>query len=145
MTDAFSQYADERSYRGLPKKQEKLARGPSELDLKQAEKQRLARDYRAWKRAWTREQLTAEPRLKAFRRYLKQVGPEDGEELLEAIGTSWLPAAPVDVRLFALRLVDQRCERIRLLMGIEPQDDPLPPETCIYFEARAILYPGMRG
>jgi hypothetical protein len=138
----FDAYADEKGYRGLPKKQEKLARGPSELELQQAEKQRLSRAYRAWKRAWAREQYAAEPRLKNFRRYLRSV--TDGEELLEAIGTSWLPASPVEVRLFALRLVDARCQRLRLLAGEELLDDPWPPETNVYFEAKAMLYPGGR-
>lgn len=137
--NAFQQYADERGYRGLPKKQERLARGPSELELQQAEKQRLSRAYRAWKRAWAREQLAAEPRLKAFRRYLKGVGPEQGEELLDAIETSWLPGSAQQVRLFALRLVDERCQRIRLLMGEDPLDDPWPPETNVYFRAKALL------
>jgi hypothetical protein len=138
-------YADERGYRGLPKAAEKAAQGPSELELQQAEKQRLSRAYRAWKRTWAREQIATEPRLIAFRRYLKSVGPADGDELIDSIRTSWLPAAPVDVRLFALRQVDARCQRVRLLMGEEPLDDPWPTETNVYFRARDILYAGGRG
>jgi hypothetical protein len=143
--NAFEAYADATGYRGLPKKQEKAAQGPSQLDLMQEEKGRLQASYKRWQREHAKSMFVAEPRLKNFRRYLKSVGANDGEELLDAVRTSWLPASPVDVRVFALRLLDARCQRIRLLIGEDPLDDPLPPETSVYLEARAVLYPGGRG
>jgi hypothetical protein len=139
----FEAYADEKGYRGLPKRHEKLARGPSELDRMEAEKQRLSKAYRKWKREQAKALYAQEPRLKSFRRYLR--GITDGDEMLSDISASWLPAAPVDVRIFALRMVDARCQRIRLMMGETALDDPLPPETSVYFKARDILYPGARG
>lgn len=141
--NAFEQYADEKGYRGLPKKQEQAAKPVGALEEQQAEKERLARAYRKWKTKEAREVMTKEPRLKAFRRYVRSMS--DGDELLEAISSSWLPGSSVDIRLFALRLVDARCQRLRLLAGEEPLDDPWPPETNVYFEARKMLYPGGRG
>jgi len=143
--NAFEQYADEKGYRGLPKKHEKLARGPSELDKMEAEKQRLSRAYLAQNRADAKAILLQEPRLKTFRRYLKTVGAADADMLLDDIRQSWLPAAPVDVRIAALRLVEARCQRIRLSVGLNALDDPLPPETNVYFEAKDLLYAGGRG
>lgn len=117
----------------------------SPLEKKMREKQRLSKVYRAWRRQETKAVLASEPRLAGFLRYLRTVKAETGDELLEALAAcDWLLSASHAVRIFALRMVDARCNRINQQLGFETLDDPLPPDTNIYFEAKALLYAGGR-
>lgn len=149
MSDLFSSYASEAIPPAVQRKQaqrEADAMKPlSALEKKMAERQRLSRAYRIWKRQWRTDQLTAEPRLRDFMRYLRTVRPATGGELLEAIAGSWLVKAARDVRLFALELVSRHCDRINRQLGFEALDDPMPPQTSLYFEARELLHKGGRG
>lgn len=149
MSDLFSAYASEAIPQSVQRQQARreaeAAKPLSELEKKMQERQRLSRAYRAWKRQWRADQLTAEPRLRDFMRYLRSVTPGTGGELIEAIRTSWLAAAARDVRLFALELVTRRCDRINRSMGFEPLDDPMPPQTSLYFQCRDILHKGGRA
>jgi hypothetical protein len=120
-------------------------REPSELEKKLLEKQRLSARYRKWKTQEARETLASEPRLRDFNRYLRRVKPEEGDELIEAIAESWLPACPQPVRVYALRMIDRHCNRINQRLGNDILDDPLPPETTVYFKARALLHAGGRA
>lgn len=117
----------------------------SALELKMEERQRLTARYRKWKTAEARATLASEPRLRAFNRYLRSVKPGQGDELIDAIAESWLPASPQDVRVYALRMIDRHCNRLNLRLGNEVLDDPMPPETSVYFMARALLHPGGRA
>lgn len=118
----------------------------SELEKKMREKQRLSRSFRAWRRAEVKAVLANEPRLSGFLRYLRTVTPEMGGELLEALGAcEWLRAANLNTRIFALRMISVRADKLNRMMGNEALDDPLPPETSIYFEARALLHAGGRA
>lgn len=117
----------------------------SAFDLKIEEKQRLSARYRKWKTSEARATLASEPRLRDFNRYLRRVQPQDAGELIEAVATSWLPASPQDVRIYALRMIDRHCNRLNLRMGNEILDDPMPPETSVYFLAREILHAGGRA
>jgi hypothetical protein len=132
--DLFAQYATQAVPASVQRKQEKAEKAPSALDLKMAEKQRLTKSYRAARRQIAVEILASEPRLAAFARFIKKAS--GGSELVEAIANSWLPAASQDVKHFALRLVSARCDRLDRAAGFSALDDPLPPETSTFFEAR---------
>lgn len=118
---------------------------PSELEKKLLEKQRLSARYRKWKTQEARATLASEPRLRDFNRYLRTVAPQDGDELIEAVADSWLLECDQSVRVYALRMIDRHCNRLNLRLGNEPLDDPLPPETTVYFRARALLHAGGRA
>lgn len=151
MTNPFDLYADEKGYRGLPKKFEKIAKGPSELDVKMAEKGRLQANYKRLQRQHAKAMFALEPRLKAFRRYLKSVTADDGDELIDAVRRSWIPSSPVDVRRFAMDLASARVERIRLVLGLDPLGEELPHELGgpvtqgVWRQLHGIIYPGGRG
>jgi hypothetical protein len=141
MTDLFSSYAEQATPAPVRRKQED--KPLSALDKKMAEKQRLSRAYRIWKREQRREVFIAEPRMRDFMRYVGRV--RDGDELIEAIAESWLPASAQSVRLLALELVSRRCDRLNRSAGFEALDDPLPPTTSVYFRARHLLHEGGRA
>ena len=144
MSDLFASYADQAVSPAMQRRQAKAeaAKPKSALDLKMEEKQRLSKAYRLWKSAERAAVLAAEPRLRDFLRYLRSVRPDAAGELLEAIAGSWLVTSPRPIRLFALDLVRRHCDRINRRLGFEPLDDPIPPETTLYFRARDLLYPG---
>lgn len=113
---------------------------PSKLDLKMEEKQRLTKAYLASRRARRAHLLEQEPRLRDLVKYLRKIGPEDGEELIAAFSAcQWLLRASPEIKMFALELVARTESKIKLSLGFEPLDDPLPPETSVYFEVRGIL------
>lgn len=147
--NAFASYAETAippSVQRRQAKQEARADKPlSALEQKMAEKQRLTRAYKAWQREVRLEALAAEPRLRDFMRYLRTVSVEQGYELLEQVRGSWLPASQQPVRIFALRLIDRHAGKLARFAGGEPLNDPLPPETSVYFEARALLHAGGRA
>ena len=145
MTDLFSAYALDAIPAPVQRRQAKAEKAPSALDLKMAEKQRLNKTYRAWRRDHNRAVLAREPRLVGFMRYLKTVQAEHAGDLLEALRDSWLVRSTIDVRMYALRMIDARANRINRSLGHEALNDPLPPETNVYFEARALLHPGGRA
>lgn len=140
--NAFSSYGDEKVYTPVRPRKEKA---PSQLDLKMEEKQRLNKAYRRWRAECNRAAVIAEPRLVGFMRYLRSVQAEHARELIEQVRTSWLVSASQDVRIFALRMISARCDKINREFGVEALDDPLPPETSVYFEARALLHAGGRA
>lgn len=116
---------------------------PSALDLKMEEKQRLHRTYKILKRQERVAILKAEPRLLNFMRYLRSVTGEQADDLLDAIADSdWLMTAPQSVRAFALSRIARRQEKILLMVGAIPLDDPMPPETSVFFKAQALLRQG---
>lgn len=147
--NAFAAYASQAIppsvQRRQAKREEAEAKAPSALEQKMEEKQRLTKLYKAWQREVRTATLALEPRLRAFHRYLRTVKPEQGDELLEQIRISpWLTKADQSVRIFALRLIDRHANRLARQIGREPLDDPMPPETSVYFEARALLHAGGR-
>lgn len=128
------------------RKQEHEEKPLSALELKMREKQRLSKAFKAWRRQVVKETMAAESRLTGFLRYLRTVTAETGHELIDAIEASeWLPVAPQPVRIFALRMIDARANRINQQLGNSILDDPIPPETNVYFEARRLLHPGGRA
>lgn len=119
---------------------------PTPVEARLQERDRLSKRYRRARRQEVREILASEPRLRDFLRYLKTVGPETGGELVDALDAcDWLRASPQPVRLFALRMIDARCDRINRSLGNEALDDPMPPDLSIYFKCRDILHYGGRA
>lgn len=136
--NAFASYGETQSrYAPKPRKEEKP---PSELEKKMAEKQRLSRAYRKWKAESARMILQSEPRLRAFASFLRKCS--DRDELCEAITDSWLPGSSQPIRIHALRLIDARCNKLNQQAGFDVLDDPFPPETSAYFEAKKLLHKG---
>lgn len=131
--NAFASYGDENA-RG------KTAKPLSALELKMREKQRLTRAYKASLSRDRRQAFEDEPRLRDFMRWLRR--QDEPVELVTGISESWLPQAARNVRLFALRLIDRHCDRLNRQMGNEALDDPLPPETNVFFQCRDILHRG---
>lgn len=146
MSDLFSAYGEAQAPpRRAPRGQRKAPASLQEVkplsafDQKMEEKERLSRRYRAAKRADAKRVLASEPRLPRFLRYLRTVTAETAGELVEAVRTSWLLECDSDVRLFALRMVDARANKINRQFGIGALDDPLPPETSVFFRVKEVL------
>lgn len=147
MTDAFADYGASAAPVFADPRANRRKKEPSKLDLKMEEKGRLVRHYKALRRAARIAILQEEPRLLDLMRYVRSVGPGDGDELLDAIKASdWLMAAPQNVRAFALERIRRREDKIKLMLGLVPFDDPLPPElgghTTVFFEAQKLLRTG---
>jgi len=141
--DAFASYGAQAAPVLADPRANRRKKNPSQLDLKMEERARLTRAYKALKRAERIEILKAEPRLLDFMRYLRRITADQGDELLEAIAASdWLMHAPQLVRAFALSRIARRQEKIRLMLGLVPMDDPMPPETSLFFEAQKLLRKG---
>lgn len=145
MTDAFAAYAETAAPVFADRRPNRRKKNPSALDLKMEEKARLTKAYRISKRAERIEILKREPRLLNFMRYLRGVEADQGDELLEAIEASdWLMSADQQIRGFALSRISRRQDKIKLLLGLTPLDDPLPPERSVFFKAQALLREGGR-
>lgn len=141
--NAFTQHGEAVAPKWQPKKNPEYTPTPVEARLQ--ERDRLSKRYRRLKRQEVREILAGEQRLRGFLRYLRTVGPEDGDDLLDALSEcDWLRASPQPVRLFALRMISARVDKVNRSLGFEALDDPLWPETSIYFKARDILHKGGR-
>lgn len=144
--NAFTEYALEAIPPAVQRRQSRQEAKPeSALDKKMAEKQRLTRAYKLWQRKVREDTLLEEPRLRDFMRYLRTVQPEQADELLEQVRGSWLMDASQAVRIFALRLIARHSDRLNRRAGNEALDDPMPPETSVYFEAREMLHAGGRA
>lgn len=107
---------------------------PVTLEAKQAEKGRLALRARAVARAEYRAQCEREPLLKTFRRDFGRASSP-----LLFLADHPLRAAPMDVRRAVLRQIDRHAAKVRRRMGLAILDDPLPPQTNVFFIARELL------
>lgn len=145
MTDMFATYGQEAAPDRRESRAPKVVKEPSALEKKMLERQRLNKSYRLSVSKERLETLQVEPRLMDFLRYLRTVKPDDGDELIDQIRSSWLPKSVQPVRIFALRLVARHCDRLNRQVGREALDDPIPPETSVYFEARTLLHAGGRA
>lgn len=110
---------------------------PKTLQAKQDEKQRLAKAYRASQRAKWRDLCEAEPRLPAYRKALRRT--QSPSAILAHLADSPLRRATPDVRYAVLRLIDRHCWRMLRRTGHLPLDDPMPPQTSVFFVAREML------
>ncbi len=110
---------------------------PKTLQAKQDEKQRLAKAYRASQREQWRELCEQEPRLPGFRRSIRRM--QSPAQVLTALAESPLRRGAPSVRYAVLRLIDRHCWRQLRRQGQAPLDDPLPPQTNVFFVAREML------
>ncbi len=99
--------------------------------------------YRAARAKWADEILAdeADPAdWQQFREQLAQLGRgATPAQFLAWLAASFLPRAHPDVRAIALRMIAQRADRIRIERGDQPLDDPAPPQTSVFIEARRLL------
>ena len=145
MTDLFSKYGAEKSRERAPQKSV-IDKPLSPLELKMREKQRLSKAFRKWRRSENQAILTGEPRLRDFMKYIRTVDVTNGGELIDALDAcQWMRSASLNVRIFALRMISARCDQINRRLGNEAFDDPIPPDTGIYFLARDRLHEGGRA
>lgn len=110
---------------------------PQTLQDKQDERNRLDKAYRAAKREEWRELTEREPRLLEFKSALKLM--RHPRQVLEFVADSWVRQAPEPVRRAALRLVDAHSNREKRFAGRPIFDDPLPPETNVFFMVKEML------
>lgn len=110
---------------------------PRTLEEKQDEQNRLAKAYRAWKREQWAELTTQEPRLVEFKKALKSM--RDPQQVLAFVAESWVRHAPEPIRRAALRLIDAHSNREKRFAGRPIFDDPLPPETNVFFTVKGML------
>lgn len=117
------------------------------LEKRLRKRQRLNVAYLKYRSERRRAALRDEPRLRDFTRYLRNV-PTNGDDLPTVIAASWLPKAPLPIRLAALELTTRRCDQINRSAGFEPLDDPLPVSLGGHDDTRArcaaVLYPAGR-
>lgn len=104
------------------------------LEAKQAEKGRLALRYRAGARAEFRAQCQQEPLLRTFRRDFGRAA-----QPLLFLADHPLRFAPMDIRRAVLRQIDRHAAKVRRRLGLAILDDPLPPQTNVFFVARELL------
>ena len=105
-----------------------------------ADRDRLYRRYRAAKREQYAE-LFADPvhgdRLRKFSATLGHFSIEDGDRMVaywKEQCARWLNAAPGDMQLAALQMLDERCIRLREKAGLPAFDDALPGEELTVFQ-----------
>ncbi len=137
MTDLFAQYAATAIPLSVQRKQAKAEKPKTKLDLRMEEKQRLTRNYRIARRNVNIETLASEPRLIRFSAWLRK--QSDPREIVSGIAESWLPDATQDVKHYALRLVAARCDKLNRANGFAALDDPLPPETSVFFKVKEAI------
>jgi hypothetical protein len=140
MTDAFEAYGAAKAPVIPDNRANRRAKAPSKLDLKMEEKQRLTKAYLASRRRRRAALLEQEPRLKDLIRYLRRIGPEDGDDVVQAfVACQWLLNSSPDIKMFSLELLTRAESRIKLSLGLLPLDDPMPGETSVYFEVQRLL------
>lgn len=107
------------------------------LQDKQDEQGRLAKAYRARKKAEWIEAVANEPRLIELQRDIRAMRSPGG--ILAYLRGSWVLAASSDVRLYALRIVNAHADKMVRAAGGEALDDPLPPARNLFIAVRELL------
>lgn len=110
---------------------------PRTLEEKQAEKDRLAKAYRAYQRERWAELCEQEPRFPAIKKALRQI--REPSALLLRLADSWVRRAPMEHRRAILRLIDQHANRECRFAGRPILDDPVPPGRNVFLVAREML------
>lgn len=76
-------------------------------------------------------------RFRKFVATLNHFGPNDSNRFVDYVENccrKWLRESPYDIRLVALRSCDNRIQRIRVSMGLEAINDPLPEQEEDVFQ-----------
>ncbi len=105
----------------------------------------LSKAYHVARQQWFEHVLDCPegPRVRALVAWVKTLGPDDADELVEVVaGEDWLLAASQQVRFATLQLIDEQIFRIRREAGLREFDDPLPDEPENAFQIiRRLLNP----
>ena len=107
------------------------------LDDKHAEKGRLLAKARIAHRALWAELCAREPRLMDMRKAIRRT--RTPAQALSLLAESWARRADPEIRDQVLRQIDRHANRMARLSGRPVLDDPLPPQTNVYFIAREML------
>ena len=99
------------------------------------ETDRLVSVYKVGRQEWFNQILsTCPPEAIKVLRYVRQMPKQAEDDFLNRMQSlEWLMAGSADVKLMVLRVIEKRMESIAVL------NDPLPPQTNMYFKARDIL------
>lgn len=100
------------------------------------ESDRLFKGYKAWQKEWYATTLSlCPPEMMKILRYVRSMPDSAEDDFLQRVtNLDWLMNGHSDIRILLLRVIAKRMdERDGVL------DDPLPPETNMYFEAKRIL------
>ena len=142
-SDFFTQYANNATPRAVQRKETRASQ--KERDRIQAQQDAeaiLSKAARAADRAW-REKTIAEcedpAAMESIIGWLKRTGPDDGEAIVETVTQAAGLFKGPDARRMILQAVDKASCRIRRKLGLRELDDPLPPETNVFFECQEIL------
>jgi len=118
---------------------------PARLTARRREQTALSQAYHAARRQWFERVLDCPegPRVRAMVAWVRTLGPDDADELVEVVaGEDWLLAAPQEVRFAALQLIGDQIGRIRREAGLPEFDDPLPDQPENAFQIiRRLLNP----
>lgn len=143
MTDLFSAYAEQAIPKTVQRKDvRKRDREAERLQKQQNEDAILAKAARAIDKAWREKTITESEDPAALQSILDQFrrsGPDDGERMVETVRQAAAIFKGPDQRRLLLQGVDKASQRIRRKLGLEPLDDPLPPEMNVFLECREIL------
>ncbi len=103
-----------------------------------AETDRLLVAHKANRQLWFKETVAGCARpdeMMRMLRYIRDMSPAAERDFISRLsGLRWLLDSAPDVRLVVLRVIAKRVDK---LYG--ELDDPLPPRTNMFFEARKIL------
>ncbi|CAK0767854.1 hypothetical protein WCLP8_4170005 [uncultured Gammaproteobacteria bacterium] len=109
---------------------------PTALVTRRQEREALSKAYHTARAQWLDRVLDCPegPRVRAMMAWVRTLGPDDADELVEVVaGEDWLLAAPAEVRFVALHLIAEEICRIRRQAGLPELDDPLPGEPDTAF------------
>jgi hypothetical protein len=102
------------------------------------EKDRLTAAYKVYRQEWFDSTLASCARpeeMMRILRYIRSMPPAAERDFISRLsGLRWILDSEPDVRLVVLRVIGRRVDK---LYG--ELDDPLPPRTNMFFEAKRIL------
>lgn len=102
------------------------------------ETDRLLAAHKAHRQEWFKSTVESSQRpeeLMKILRYIRDMPPAAERDFISRLGDiHWLLDSEPDVKLVVLRVIAKRIDK---LYGV--LDDPIPPRTNMFFEARNIL------
>lgn len=108
---------------------------PDALVKRYEESDRLLAAFKITREEWFKTTLASCPAsaIKVLR-YVREM-PRNAEDdfLLRMQNLGWLMGGSQDVKIMMLRVIEKRLENVAVL------NDPIPPQTNMYFKAKQIL------
>lgn len=102
------------------------------------ESDRLLAAHKVWRREWSQSVVDSCARpaeMMKILRYIRDMPPEAERDFIARLADlRWVLDSSESVRLLMLRVIAKRVDK---LYG--ELDDPLPPRTNMFFEARKVL------